>query len=205
MKLSRILYAVILVTALGLAFTFYYQYQLKDREISQYQDLAQASSETLARVSEKLLQNREELAKSWQEMGRLNLAITALEKEKTEFKGELQALKEEREGLKTKMAGLLKEREGLLKERDDLHEKFISLEKKFHSVEELKKAIRVALIERHQKNRLTKIEMLKTMDKVALEQGNRGYLVKGGRPTFRPTRIRVELEPAHKWSHKETE
>jgi len=213
MRLLRIFYLVALVVSLSLACVFYYQYQLKDKELLQYRSLRQLSGRTfaeanaeLAQTTEKLErsfleleQSQEELERSSQEIEKLNKIISTLEEDNLTFKGELLALKEEREKMQTKVGGLIKE-------KTVLEEKLFSLVQKFHSLRELKKAIKSARIEKRHKDRmeairkrLAKIETLKTLDEAALREGNRGYLVKWGETTFKPTTIRVELEPIGKW------
>lgn len=198
MKPLRVFYIVAIVASLGLAFVFYYQYQLKDRELACYQSLSRSSNKALAKLNK-------ELAESLNEREKLNTIIAALEKEKSGFKGNIQALKEERENLESKIARLIEE-------QTVSEKRFLLLTEKFHSLKELKKAIRMAKIEKRQRakieriqRRLVKIEMLKNLDEIALRQGNRGYLVKAGELTFKPTRIRVELEPVNKFSYKEIE
>lgn len=199
MRPLRVFYIVAtIVVSLGLAFVFYYQYQLKDKDLARYQKLSRSSGKALTKLDT-------ELTKSSKEREKLNSIIAALEKEKSSFKGELQALKGEREKLKTKIAQLIEE-------RTVLEKRFLLLTEKFHSLKELKKAIRMAKIEKRRKakieriqRRLAKIEMLKALDEIALRRGNRGYLVKAGEATLKPTKIRVELEPVEKFSYREIE
>lgn len=193
MKPLRIVYSVVFLAALGLSFAFYYQNQMKEQELSQYQNLVQTSNQVLKGTAVQLMQKRQELALSQQEVNRLSQTIVSLENDKDGFQRQFQVLKEEREKLQSRMVSLLEE-------KADLENRYAALGRKFHSVEELKKAIKIALTERSQKYRLARTEMLKALDKTALEQGNRGFLVKLGKSTFRPIKINVELEPVYKWS-----
>jgi len=196
MKPMRILYAVALVASLALSGVFYYKYQLKGSKLNGYQGLGQRSSQAIKRINLELVQSKKELEDSLREVASLNKTIASLEKDKSNFKGRLQVLKEEREKLQVSIALLIEEK--------------TLLEKKFQSLQELRKAIRIAKSEQRQRKksqkiqqRLAKIEMLKAMDRIALQHGNLGYLVKDTKLTFRPTRITVELEPANKWSYRE--
>ncbi|MCQ9208365.1 MAG: hypothetical protein NG712_03200 [Omnitrophica bacterium] len=195
MKPLRIVYLTVLLASLGLSSIFYYKYQLKGSVLAQYRNLSQVSNEVLKAITAELAQSKKDLEESLQEAARLNKTIASLEKEKTNFKGKVQALKKERERLRISIALLLEQK--------------TVLEKKFHSLKELRKAIRITRIgQRHKRKleriqkRLAKIEMLSAMDRAALKQGNQGYLVKNTQPTFRPTRITVELEPVNKWSYR---
>lgn len=192
MRTLRVLYTVVIVASLGLASALYYRYQLKDRELAQYQSLNDFSSRALRRITT-------ELNKSLEEKEKLNKIIASLEKEKVSFKGELQAAKEERAKLQINIARLLEE-------RTVLEIKLISLVKKFESLEELKKAIKIAKKEKHRRGkiekmqrRLAKIEMLRALDEIALQQGNRGFMVMAGQSTVEPkAKVTVELEPVNK-------
>ena len=195
MKPLRILYVVALVASLGLAFSFYYKYQLRSEELVQYQELSLYSDEVFKMLTTKLAQSKIELKKSSKEVERLNKTIAALEKGSLSFKGELEAFKKEREALQVKIARLLEEK--------------TVLEKRFLSLKELQKAIKVAKAQEHQgrkmekaQKRLTQIAMLKKLDEIALKQGNRGYLVCDGRSTFKSrARVKVELLPISNFSY----
>ncbi len=209
MKPLRIVYSVVLVLSLGLTFILYYHFQLKDKEADQYQRSYRNFSRALKEMNTKLVQSKKELeetamemASSIQETARLNKIIGSLEKDNLSLKegnlkavAELQALKEERERLQIKIARLAEDKAAL-------EEASLSLGEKLRSLEELRKAIRIAKIEKRRKNAMEKIkergekiERLKTLDEIALRRGNKGYLVKKGKTTFKPTIVRVELEP----------
>jgi len=198
MKPLRVFYAVAMSLSLGLAAFFYCRHYLGNIELGQYRELSRVSNQALVRTSARLTQSKEELGRLSKKVAAFNKAIAALEESATSFKSDLQALREEREQLKLKIAGLV--------------EKKTVLEKKFHSLQELKKALKLARVEKYRKdklerirNRLVHIEMLKTMDLIALRQGNRGYLAKNGETTFKSPRVRVKLEPVSRISYKETE
>lgn len=197
MKALRILYSVLLVASLGLTFSFYYKYQLKGDELTQYQELSLYSDQAFKKLIAKLAQSEKELKESLEEAERLNKTIAALEKNNLGFKGELGALKREKEALQVKIARLLEEK--------------TVLEKRFISLEELQKAIRIARVEERQRSkmeraqkRLAQIAMLKKLDEIALQYGNKGYLVNEGCSTFKSrARVKVELEPVTKFSYRE--
>ena len=197
MKALRVFYVVAIVVSVGLSLAIYWQYQLKDRVLARYQEMSELSNEASIKTSQ-------ELAKSRQRIDELNKTIAALTKDNVKltkdtakFNTELLALKGEREALQVKIARLIEEQ--------------TILEKRFYSLEELKKALRIAKIEhrrsktaKRMQRRLAKIEMLKALDEIALQQGNRGLLVRGGELTFQPTtKVRVELEPVGEFSHRE--
>ncbi len=181
MKPLRVVYLLVLLISVGLAALFYYQYQAKDKELTQYQHLSRLSEEVFTKVDARLEETKRELDRSLKEIENLNKTIADLEKQNLGFKDELQALKVEREKLEANIAGLIEERN--------------ILRKKFYSIEELQKAIRIAIKEKIRKRRLAKIEMLRQLDEVALREGNRGYLLRGGKSTFKATKVRVKLEP----------
>ena len=198
MRPWRILYTVLIVASLGLAATFYYKYYLRDSELAAYQQLSRLSGQALTKVTK-------QLDKSLKEKESLSNLITTLEKEKAGAKGKLQALREEREKLQLKIAQLFEE-------KTVLEKRYFLLTQRFESLEELKKAIKIAKIDKRQRMkaeraraRLAKIEMLKALDEIALRQGNRGLMVQAGESTFKPRgKVTVELEPL-KWSYGETE
>lgn len=199
MKGMRVVYAVLLVASLGLSSVLYYHYQLKDEQLLQYQSLLGHSGAVLKEIGAQLTRSKKELEQSLKEKEELNKTISDLEKHKLEFKGELQALKgeleEERKRLEAKISRLIDE-------NTILESSYLVLKERFHSLQELKNAIRIAKIEEGKirkvekiKRRLAAIEMLKRLDEIALQHGNRGFIVEGGIPTFKPrTKVKVELE-----------
>ena len=124
------------------------------------------------------------------------MSIAALEKENIGFKDELHARRETR----------MRERQALQEKIERLTEEKNILEKRFTSLEELKRAMKVARSEhRREKARIqaARIEMLKSLDAIALQEGNRGYLIMEGKSTFKPkARVRVDLEPIDNWPKK---
>lgn len=195
MKPWRVLYMVVLVASLSLTFVSYYKYQLKDEELRGHQKLSHYSDEALKQINARLAQSKEELEKTLKKVEKLNKTIAALQKDNSGFKAKLQVFRKEREILQVRIARLLEEK--------------TVLEKRFLSLEELKKAIKVAKIaqkEQKAQRRLTRIGMLNRLDEIALQQGNRGYLVKSGTSTFSSrVKIKVELEPLSNWSYREIE
>lgn len=199
MKPLRVFYVVAIAASVGLTLAIYWQYQLKDRVLARYQEMSELSNEAIIKTSQ-------ELAKSRQRIDELNKTIAVLTKDNVKltkdnvkFTTKLLALRGEREALQVKIARLIEEQ--------------TILEKKFYSLSELKKALRIAKLEWRKRNKversrkyLAKIEMLNALDEIALQQGNRGLLVREGESTFQPkTKVRVELEPVGEFSYKEME
>lgn len=199
MNKKRLISLVAWAVTIGLAIVFYFQYQLKDQELVQDRDLKRLTNEALNKINAALVQSRKELKEALGKVEDLDRIVAALEMEKTDFKQKVQALEEERGELQIRIAQLIEEK--------------TTLEKKFSSVQELKKAIRVARIEQRRKQEmerlreyLVKVEMLEALDKVALREGNRGYLVSRGESTFRAkAKINVELEPINRFSYRESQ
>ena len=181
MKTQRIVYIAVLFVSLSLAWVFYYRCQMKDSELIEYQRLSLYSKEAFHKLSAKLSQNEAELEQALNRIESLNTDIATLEKDNLAFKDDLRLLIKERERLQVKIAGLIEEK--------------TALEAQFVSVEELKKALKRAKSKKRQENRLAKIAILEKLDEIALRLGNRGYVVKEGQATFKPPRIRVQLEP----------
>ncbi len=192
MRLLRILYAVAVIASLGAAFFFYWQYRLVDDALLRHREFTRLSDREFSAISAKLIQTESELKQSLEKIEELNRSIAALEKEKTGFSDEVKALKEERELLQAKLTRLNSEKAVL--EQD-----LLAFQERLSSLEELRKAIKAAKIARgkeRMQERLARIEMLKKMDEIALEQGNRGYVLRDGESTFGPrARVRVKLEP----------
>jgi len=194
MKVLRIVYVVTVIASLVLTGFFYCKYYLKGMESAEYQKLSELSSRAFDRVNTKLAQNKGDLKASLKKLAAMNMAIEALEEEALSFKAELLVLRKERDQLNSRVAELVESK--------------TVLEKKFHSLKELKRAIKLAKREdklTRMKERLAQIDMLNTMDAIALAQGNRGYVTKDGKETFKSPVIRVELEPVSRLSFNETE
>lgn len=189
MRPWRILYIVVLIASLSFAYLSYWKFRMKEQELILNQQLVDLSNEAFSAVNAKLEESKFELERYIREIEELNKNITILEKEKDEYRDELQVLKEERERLKINVARLTQEKR--------------ALEEGLSSLEELKRALKIAQTGQRVKTkediireRKAKMEMLKALDRIALQEGNRGFLVKSGESTFKPrTRVRVELEP----------
>ena len=188
MKKLRLFYLVLLILSVSLCFVFYGQYQLKNKETAEYRKLRSYTDRAVQKISAQLVEKQKELADSRQEIARLNETVLSLERDKSRFGQEIEALLLEKQALSKKVALLSDEK--------------LALEARLFSLKELKKAIKVArkhyyeqLRQQRIARREAKIEMLKKLDELALEHGNRGFLVRNGEITFRSARVRVELEP----------
>lgn len=186
-KPQRILVSIVVAASLGLAFVYYYRYQLKEKVLLQYQQLGRYSGQALKNVSAELTHHREKTDRFSKELAELNKIIAELEKDNLAFEEKFQVLKEENDTLSVKVAQLVEEK--------------TRLEGNFYSLERLKKAIKIARKEKRLRDRiariqrrLTEIRMQRSLDDVASRLGNRGYVVRSGYSTFRP-RISVEIEP----------
>jgi uncharacterized protein (DUF3084 family) len=110
------------------------------------------------------------------------------------------------DSLKQEITGFKKSNAELSKQKQVLEEKVINLAKekqiieaKLHSLRELKRAIRQVKIEMHDQGiqqYLARKEQQETLDAQGLAMGNRGFLLKGGQPTYKPT-IRIEVKPVN--------
>ncbi|MBN3038251.1 MAG: hypothetical protein JW869_02400 [Candidatus Omnitrophica bacterium] len=201
----RIINVVLLVASIGTAACLGYLYFLKDKELQEYQNLSHLSAEAfrkataeLDKTKKKLEIARLELAKAQEEASMLNATIEALEKDKEKFA-------QDKEKYEQELTKLRSERQKLYTKIETLELKTLSLEERFRSLEELKNAIRTVKREKRERERTAKIEILRRLDEIALRQGNKGFIIRDGEPTYRPTRIRVELEPATNVSYSEKE
>jgi predicted RNase H-like nuclease (RuvC/YqgF family) len=172
---------------------------MKDEELSQYRGLNNVSQAAITSIRIRLAKNKEELARSFKEIGRLNKVIAVLKKDNFVSRAKIEAMTAEREFLQSKIARLLDE-------KSQWERKYLALKKKFQSLEELKRALAFVKKEEKVNRRLAKIAMLKRLDEISLQQGNRGYLIKGGRSTFQfRAKVAVELEPLNTWSYRAVE
>jgi chromosome segregation ATPase len=184
-----------LIVSLVASGIFYYCYNLRDEEMLEYQRMSRESRKAVREVNAELEQNKVSLERALKEVSELNGAINSLRKDNVNFREQLKLIKLEEEKLKSRIAMLIEK-------KTILEKKLVFFEERIYSIEELKKALKIAKIKRRQQRRaekvqrrLTKIAMLRKLDELALDQGNKGYVVKGGRATFGPkTTIRVELE-----------
>ncbi|MFC1631131.1 hypothetical protein ACFL2I_01095 [Candidatus Omnitrophota bacterium] len=193
MKSMRVVYTIALIASVTLVFIFSYRYRLKDTELSQYQQLNRYSTFALNTVRAELTQREKELAQSRRKIEQLNETIGSLEQDSRRFT----LLKQEKTELDSRVNQLSQEKIEL---ENTLH----NLLNKFYSLAELKELIKIAKDVEKQKRlrmRLAKVEMDKLLDKIELENGNRGYLLRAGYSTHQP-KIRVEIEPLNKFSNK---
>ncbi|MBN2097572.1 MAG: hypothetical protein JW714_03730 [Candidatus Omnitrophica bacterium] len=195
MKPIRVFLSVAVVVTIALTVLLLRQDYLKERS-EKYGSFNHISVEEFVRVNN-------ELDQSLARIEELNAAISTLKNENSDYQDKLAGLKQEKDQLQAKMASLIEE-------KTILEKQVILLVERFHSVKELSKAIKIAKLEQRQqakierlKKRIAKMELLQAMDRAALKQGNQGYLVKNFQSTLRPTRIRVELEPANRFSYRE--
>jgi predicted nucleic acid-binding Zn-ribbon protein len=168
---------------------------LRDDEVLEYQRLSRESRKAVKEVKAELGQNKASLEKALKEVAELNGDIASLRKDNVDFRERMQLIKLEEEKLKNRVAMLIGE-------KTVLEKKLVFFKERIYSIDELKAALKIAKIKRRQQrraervqSRLTKIAMRRKLDELAMDQGNKGYVVKGGRTTFGPkTTIRVELE-----------
>lgn len=111
-----------------------------------------------------------ELAQSQKRIEELNTALTALRQENA-------ALQESRYNLATQVEQLSNDK--------------VNLEARLGSIKELKKAIR----ELKKQMRKVKTQLSKKAENENLSEGNRGYIIKDGLPTY-PPKVKIEVTPA---------
>lgn len=197
MKIGRVIYIVTLIVSIVLAVFFAFQYYSKDKQLKEYQNLAHLSLEAFKRANV-------ELQKTKKELDRTKLELTMAQDEANILNATIAALEQDKDTYKEELTALLLQRDKLENRISSLEVKTFTLEQRFQSLEELKKAIKAVKSEKKEKQRLVRIEMLKRLDEIALRQGNRGFMTKEGETTFKPTKIRVELEPTTAISFSET-
>ena len=128
------------------------------------------------------------LITSRNELSRLEKAIDAMDSQAAALKAENSALNEEKAKLNTQLAGVTQERD--------------SFKVKLSSVAELKKAIQELRTQAHNAGAriIEKIQLKK--EKVV--SGNRGFLIKDGRPTFAFfPRVVIEVNPPAQTENEE--
>lgn len=191
MKPVRIVYLLVLIVSLGLAFVLYYQYHLRDRELLRYKEFNQYTAQALEELNAKLAQDSKELEQALRKIEILSKRIASLEEDRLVYQDELFSLREERTMTQIKVARLLEA-------KIVLEKRLIAFENKLHSLKELKKALRIASKEEKRKKHFGRITVLKKLDQLDSRYGNKGFLVRDGETTSKTaTKIRVELEPVN--------
>ncbi|MCM8783900.1 MAG: hypothetical protein NC818_03900 [Candidatus Omnitrophica bacterium] len=97
----------------------------------------------------------------------------------------LSQIKQEEENLKAENLSLTEKAKNLEVQLYNLNEEKLELERKISSLSELRKALREAKLKEIQERRIE----LKQRNAEGLLLGNRGYLVKDGKPTINPKYI----------------
>jgi chromosome segregation ATPase len=134
-----------------------------------------------------------------EELTSLQILYYKTAQELTESHSQINALNEKITVLKGSNEQLNKEKQGLEQRITNLEQEKQAIEAKFHSLTELKGAIRQVKIEmRQQKIQLELIrkEQQRELDAQELAMGNRGFIVKSGQSTYKPT-IRIEVKPGN--------
>lgn len=142
--------------------------------------LKQQLNEENAGFREKLKVERERLidlsmafAKSHNKIERLSSEIAALKAETT-------ALREEKDSLNTQLTLINQERE--------------TLQARLNSIAELKKAIKELKRQMHKVG----VQIQRKADVEATTEGNRGFVIKDGKATSSPAKVRIEVTPVLK-------
>lgn len=153
----------------------------------------------LMTVKLKMEDTQEELA--WEKKKREEFQLRL--QKKTE---ELELANNQLDTFKKKVVTLEKNSYRLAKTREDLQKKMSALEKereameaKLHSLPELKKAIhrvQIEFIGEQIKKYIARKQAQKEIDDQKLKLGNRGFIVKEGKTTHKPT-VKIEVRPGN--------
>ena len=149
-------------------------------DIRQLTETKQALETRAASLNKELNRKQDELNKALIEVAQLNRNISILKSEKKDAESKL----------KRRMGSLQQEILRLELARS-------KLDARLHSITELEQALKQA----RKRRRLAKKELVRRLDEIMLRLGNKGYLIKDGKPTAAKSRrelkkeIKVELLP----------
>jgi len=132
------------------------------------------------------------------ELTSLQIEYYRTAQELTDSQKQIDLLKEQITNLESSNSQLSKQKQALEDKMVKLAEEKQAIEARLHSLKELKKAIRevkVEMREQEVQQYFARKEQQKVLDAQELAIGNRGFTVKGGQSTYKPT-IRIEVKPA---------
>ncbi|MBU3958830.1 MAG: hypothetical protein KKE91_03105 [Candidatus Omnitrophica bacterium] len=146
------------------------------QEIERGRQLRQGSIEEALRMQAELKASRERLAELDSQLIQAQGAIEGLGSQLSALKAENVALIDERNNLNTRLTQVIQEKD--------------ELKVRLNSISELKKAIKEL------KRQMRKVgrEIKKRTKAKEILEGNRGFLIKDGKPTY-PTKVKIEVTP----------
>lgn len=133
---------------------------------------------------------RDDLTQELEKKGLVEAYLGLAEKKVSQINSKLMEAKNTIIELQLSMAELKGEKERLSAEAKELRNEKAWLERRFHSVKELKKAIREIKREMH----LVKRDVSRRIEALATVDGNRGYLLKDGKSTYR-RKVKIRVIP----------
>lgn len=136
------------------------------------QELAQKNEE----LKDNLKLSEEKLAKEAVDFTQFQKTIEDFNSQISLLKAENTALREEKDNLNSRLAEVSQEKE--------------NLKSRLSSFSELKKALK----ELKKQTRQLRFELRKKAEIQKIIEGNRGYLIKDGKPTY-PSKVRIEVKP----------
>jgi chromosome segregation ATPase len=164
-----------------------YDIQLVAEQLKQQVTGLEAQKEELSRQLKAAKDNELRIAAK---MDGLKEYLEASKRRMAKLFTDLQESQKSIDDLDSKIALLKSENEALRTEKQSLVQDNESLKVKLNSIAELKKAMKEL---RGQINNVSK-EIKKTIREEKLIEGNRGFLVKEGKPTY-PAKVRIEVTP----------
>jgi chromosome segregation ATPase len=150
-------------------------------------DLVQSLNQTQTQVSTLQEQNQ----KLFQTLEQEKQQRQAFAQENTGLKDNLKAAQDELTRISTTLDQAQKTIDQLNAEAAVLKTENISMKERLGSIKELKKAIREVKIKIYQ----ARVEMRQKSDVQRLLEGNRGFVLKDGKPTY-PAKVRIQVNPA---------
>lgn len=142
-------------------------------------------------LTQELQKERQLQQKLSQEISKLKDNLKANYIRLTNLFGDFQDAENKIEQLESQSALLKAENTALREEKENLRVEKESLQAKLNSIAELKKAIK----ELKMKARRLKTEIKRKIKTEEFIEGNRGYLVKDGKSTYSPLKVRIEVMP----------
>jgi chromosome segregation ATPase len=200
-------YIFVLVIAFLLGITVFSVYKYFDavtqRETTiNILDKLRVEAVQLENQNENLLESLGKEKEHTNQLSQENLQLSEDLKSKAEKLNQLDAQLQDTlrqiDGLSAQIFSLQNQREILTLQLAQVSDEKEQMKARLNSIPELKKAIRELKKQTHKTSRaVTKHVVMEKKEKPAFITGNRGFIIKNGRPTSLP-KIRIEVEPVLK-------
>ena len=199
MARRRLLGWMVVVLALGVTVLGVLRYKRLAEDKARVDALLKATSDTLQQTQDEKAKVAAELDATTAELTTATANIDQLHGQLAEAQSHLGQLESQLNTLQAAEVQLQQERTTLTGQVGSLTQQKAALEARLGSLVELRKAIKEVRQRIHAERvqaRLAEIDAFRKADQERLKHGNRGFFVRNGVPTVRPTAYRVRVLPA---------